>query len=189
MQKPSRRQYLFSVSIFFFFILFGYFFAKYNFEKSRFLLGELNPFFSEGRETSGWQIFIFIFINNSVKAFLSIVLGFLFGIMPVFLLITNGFLIGLVIRLVVPLEGWAYVMAALLPHGVLEIPAIIISATYGLWIGVNFIKMIRTNNSKDVYYSIRKSLGIFFKVILPIVFIAALIETFVTPKIMVLFVK
>jgi len=38
--------------------------------------------------------------------------------------------------------GMGSVIKAVLPHGVLEIPALIISSAYGLWLGVVFARRI-----------------------------------------------
>ena len=77
-----------------------------------------------------------IFLNNIVVASLITASGIFFGIGPVFFISLNGFIVGIV-------AGVAYstgkapadrILLALLPHGVVEIPAIITAGVGGiLW--------------------------------------------------------
>lgn len=87
---------------------------------------------------------VFIFLNNAIKSILVIYLGALFGILPFFFLVVNGMLIGYLLKTSAELHGGGYVMElivkGLLPHGILEIPAIIIACAYGLRFGVLVLK-------------------------------------------------
>ena len=65
-----------------------------------------------------------------------------------------------------------------LPHGVLEIPAVIFSAAYGLWLGVTFAKRIRRRDMVGFGDQVIHAIRMFFKVALPLFILAALIETF-----------
>jgi len=72
-----------------------------------------------------------------------------------FAVATNGFVLGVVYRFAS--RGFGYVKAAKmeLPHGVLEIPAVVIAASYGLWLGVTFARILRQKSlagfEKDVF--------------------------------------
>jgi stage II sporulation protein M len=65
-----------------------------------------------------------------------------------------------------------------LPHGVLEIPAIILTAGYGLWLGVTFARRIRQRDMAGFGDQIRHAIKIYFKVAFPLFILAAVIETF-----------
>lgn len=86
-------------------------------------------------------MFIVIFLNNAIKAALVIVFGAFFGLFPIFFLTINGLIIGFVIKLAssgnmsVSASGWEIVLKTLVPHGILEIPALIIAGAYGLRLG------------------------------------------------------
>ena len=73
-----------------------------------------------------------------------------------------------------------YVQAAktVLPHGVLEIPAVILSAGYGLWLGVTFAKRIRRRDMVGFGNQVIHAIRMFFLVAFPLFILAALIETF-----------
>jgi len=85
----------------------------------------------------------YIFANNLKAAFFSIIFGITFGIFPLIITISNGYLLGFVSRNVTGQEG-ILVMWRLLPHGIFELPAIILSIGIGLRIG------------KDIYDTIKK---------------------------------
>ena len=65
-----------------------------------------------------------------------------------------------------------------LPHGVLENPAVILSAAYGLWLGVTFAKRIRRRDMAGFGYQVTHGIRMFFKIAFPLFILAALIETF-----------
>lgn len=125
-------------------------------------------------------IFIFIFFNNSVKSLLSMLLGVVFGIIPVLFVLFNGYLIGVVISVFSKNLGIWKILLMLIPHGLLEIPAIIVACSYGLKIGVTVAKKIIGENV-SVFEEIKKALEIYAKIVLPILLTAAFVETYITP--------
>lgn len=82
-------------------------------------------------------MFLFIFFNNFVKAVAVVFLGALFGIFPVFLLVVNGMLIGYLVSVAseAGVDVGPMIVRGILPHGLLEITAIVIAAAYGLRYG------------------------------------------------------
>ena len=66
-------------------------------------------------------------------------------------------------------------------HGVLEIPALILSMAYGLWLGVVFTKRIgqRKRNWEGAGGQVRHAVAIYFKIAFPLFVAAALVETVV----------
>src|SRR4029453_2695404 len=87
---------------------------------------------------------IFIFLNNAIKSIVVMYLGALFGILPFFFLVVNGMLIGYLLKTTAEVHGGGFVaeliFKGLLPHGILEIPAIIIACAYGMRFGVLVLK-------------------------------------------------
>lgn len=83
------------------------------------------------------SFFIFIFLNNSIKAVLVMFAGLLFGFIPFVFLIINGMVIGFLLNLMdsngVNLSE--LIIKGLLPHGIIEIPVILIACAYGLALG------------------------------------------------------
>ncbi|EKE18516.1 MAG: hypothetical protein ACD_9C00311G0002 [uncultured bacterium] len=130
-------------------------------------------------------VFLFIFLNNAIKGFLALVLGVIFGIVPMLFIFVNGELLGFVFGISkFNNEQWL-VALAILPHGILEIPAVIISSGYGLWLGYRFYRRIRFSDPFGVYFNF--ALRKYFILVLPMLFFAAIIETFITPYILQLF--
>jgi stage II sporulation protein M len=141
------------------------------------LLGDLMASLGPYLKLSPWKIFFFILLNNSAKSFMVMLAGILFGLIPVLAVATNGYILG--IAYLFASRGFGYVKAAkmVLPHGVLEIPAIIISAAYGVWLGVTFAKRIRKRNLVGFGDQVRHAIRMFFFIAFPLFILAALIET------------
>jgi len=80
---------------------------------------------------------VFIFFNNTVKSIIVMYLGLFFGIVPILFLLLNGMVIGYLLS-VLDQQGVQVaeiVVKGLLPHGILEIPAIVLACGYGLKLG------------------------------------------------------
>ncbi|UVI29778.1 stage II sporulation protein M [Paenibacillus spongiae] len=91
---------------------------------------------SSANPTIGFMVFIFF--NNVIKSILVMYLGALFGIVPILFLAINGMILGYFVSQAAAQGGdvlFTIVVKGLLPHGILEIPAIIIACAYGLRFG------------------------------------------------------
>ncbi|WP_337035764.1 stage II sporulation protein M [Paenibacillus illinoisensis] len=84
-----------------------------------------------------WNFFIFIFFNNAIKSVLVIYAGIFFGILPVIFLVINGMVIGFLVHITTDNGASLFdiVVKGLLPHGIIEIPVIIIACAFGLKFG------------------------------------------------------
>lgn len=127
----------------------------------------------------GTYLFVFIFLNNAVKTFLSLILGVVIGLPPLYFIFTNGELIGLVSALSIHSNGLMTTLAALVPHGIFEIPAVIMSAGYGLWLGWQTILALA--HRARLGEAMKFALGRYVKIVLPLLLIGALVEAFITP--------
>lgn len=138
------------------------------------------------RESSNPQLgfFVFIFLNNSIKGVVIIFLGALFGILPALFLLINGAVIGYLIHLSA-IQGqdlFALIVKGLLPHGIIEIPAIIIACAFGLQFGARvFSSMFRRSGRRDEGWSsfMRQTLTASIWIVI-LLFIAAIIESTIT---------
>jgi stage II sporulation protein M len=124
-------------------------------------------------------IFLFIALNNSVKAFFMMLMGILWGVIPVLFILLNGYAIGIVVSVAIVETGLIPIILGTFPHGILEIPAVLLAASYGVWLGEMFSKKIRKKNT-EFSVNVKNAFGKFMKVVLPILIIAAFIETFAT---------
>lgn len=134
--------------------------------------------FSEARDLSAFETFIFILRTNIVATSLMVLLGFFFGLAPLFVVLLNGFLIGVVASVGASLSGGATIAIGLLPHGIIEIPAFILAASLGLRLGVKFVRLLFLQEP------FRKEFGntalYYLAVIIPLLIAAAFVETYVT---------
>jgi len=71
--------------------------------------------------------------------------------------------------------GWIPSLSAILPHGVLELPALFLASAYGIFLGVRFSKLVfKKENFLPHFLHANR---VYFKIILPLFFFAAIIET------------
>ncbi|TVX84789.1 stage II sporulation protein M [Paenibacillus agilis] len=136
-------------------------------------------------------LFIFIFFNNAIKAVLVMFSGIVFGIFPLYLLVVNGMVLGYLF-FDMHREGLNVFMqftVGILPHGILELPAIIIAAAFGIRFGVLAIQRM-TRSKRGSGMTIKewsKKTGAAAVWITIILLVAALIESTVTLWIMELY--
>ncbi|MFD2881019.1 stage II sporulation protein M [Paenibacillus rhizoplanae] len=100
---------------------------------------------------SGAFFRIHFFLNNSIKSVVIIYLGALFGLLPAFFLLINGAVIGYLIHLSA-IQGqdlFTLIVKGLLPHGIIEIPAIIIACAFGLKFGSKVLSALLGSNEAE----------------------------------------
>ena len=166
----ESKKYIFTItSIFFVFIAVGILFKSPLEDKILELIKQMmNMFIGK----SLLETISLIFLNNARACLFSIALGILFGILPLISAIFNGYLVGFVIKMVTAQEG-LLVLWRLLPHGIFELPAVLISMGLGLRIGLDLFK---DNAGKKLKRNFRQSMNTFFRIILPLLIVAAIIE-------------
>ena len=125
-------------------------------------------------------LLLFIFLNNAAKALGVVVLGILLGLPGVLFVTVNGFVIGAVVSRAVSLMGLEYVIASLTPHGIIEIPMLLLATALSFMVGWESFKWLGHRESR-VESQLLASVNLYLKVVLPGLAVAALIETFVTP--------
>ncbi|MEM3507177.1 MAG: stage II sporulation protein M [Candidatus Bathyarchaeia archaeon] len=167
---------LFSGVTFFFFLIFGYYASGYL---QISILKQFQEVFKGLTKLSPFELTFFIFLNNSVKSFITILLGIVFGTVPIVFLALNGLIIGLVIFEAIKTKGVLFTIAAILPHGIIEIPSFLISTAIGLKVGYEVVKKIKGKGS--IKKEVKTGVRFFILRILPLFFLAAIIEVFVTP--------
>ena len=125
-----------------------------------------------------------IFLNNLMAA-LIIFLGALLLSLPSLLsVIMNFMLIGVTLRLFGPEKGPLYFIVSLVPHGLFEIPAIILSLVLSFHTAGLLIRKFILAEEMILSIELQSTAMIFIKVVIPLLFIAALVEANVTPLLM-----
>lgn len=82
-----------------------------------------------------FQLFLFISKNNITTALIGVIAGIIFGIIPLFYAFFNGYVLGFVMNKSVSVLGIG-VLWRLVPHGIFELPALVLSLGLGLKIGL-----------------------------------------------------
>ncbi|MFN3268207.1 MAG: stage II sporulation protein M [Zestosphaera sp.] len=134
----------------------------------------LTSYFNASDPMSLLLLSLTIFANNMRVALLNIILGAsLVG--PAGIMVVNGFIIGLVLSIQEDIVSGVLVI---IPHGILEIPALIYSAVLGTHLGLTILTNIRRNPSKirEVFRDVIRKIP----VIVLMLILAALIEVFVS---------
>jgi len=133
-------------------------------------LGTINPF----------VLFLIIFFNNAIKTAGIIALGILIGLPPVLFVTVNGFVIGTVMSWIKSVEGLEYMIAIIAPHGVIEIPMLLLATALSFMVGWESLNWIRRRES-SVKSQLVANLKLYLKIVLPGLAVAAAIEVSVTP--------
>jgi stage II sporulation protein M len=124
---------------------------------------------------------VFIFANNLQACILLFLGGATLGLLTLFIIASNGVIIGGIMELVREEKGILFVAAAILPHGIFEIPSFIISAALGFVVGSSLLA--EWHGEGDAGETARAHARTFLLVVVPLVAIAAFIEAFITPQI------
>ncbi len=145
-------------------------------------LGGLEELAEMLQDLSAIEIMLFIFVNNAAKMFFAVLLGFALGVIPFGFLIMNGFIIGIFVHYQTIESGPLFVIAGLTPHGIIEIPMLIISSAIGMKIGYAGLQAIRSKPF-DLKTEVIRGIRFYLHWLLPLIFLAAVIETFITPMV------
>ncbi len=121
-----------------------------------------------------------IFVNNGLKTFLVIVLGVLFGVVPVIFVLTNGLAIGFLLHLSTQSAGLIASLVAIVPHGVFELPGVLLGASIGLMVGKGTMKRLFGKSQGSLSHELGRGLRFFWQVIIPLLLIGAFVEAFIT---------
>jgi len=178
--KSSRKYILIMTGIFIISVIAGLVVSLKDLGLSENYLNMLKESFGWIKDLSPIGIMLVIFLNNALKSLLAIVLGAGFGIIPVIFVGGNGLLLGLVANQVSSEKGALFVLAATLPHGIIEIPMILISSGLGLRLGYLMYSSIMGKKT-DMRSELMQCLWIYIRIVVPLLFVSAVIETFVTP--------
>jgi len=117
------------------------------------------------------ELLVAIFLKNASSAFLAILFGFLFGLVPVVGAVFNGIVVGAILHLN-PLNFFK-----IIPHGLFELPAMFIAWALGMWCAGGLFHSPRLDTIK---FRVKRSLNIYLSLIVPLLIVAAIIEVFVT---------
>jgi len=124
----------------------------------------------------GFRAFLAIFLHNSQIALLNYLSGLLLGVGPFLLIGINGLILGIFLTYLHIYLSYPFstLLLAIIPHGIVEIPAFVLSGTAGIC----FYRALRWKDC-DTKFSVRLLL-----LSIVLLFVAALIEAYLTPRLL-----
>ena len=162
-----------------------------------FIISALYGYFTTSKEAEGLNVFevykvvidkdptlisfaLIIFLNNVKVAILSIILGPTL-IVPVAIMAFNGVILGQAIAVNtaqgMPLTN---ILLLILPHGVIELTAFVLSNSIGLYLGIQSLRKYVLRRREISLINELYGLMKYIKITLILLVIAALIEAYVT---------
>jgi len=128
-------------------------------------------------------IMIIIFLKNLLASSMAMLLGLGLGLLPLMVVTSNGFILGIVAYEAVQKVGWLYLAAGILPHGIIELPVILVSIAIGFRLGY-LLALSILREKADLSSEIRIAFHFLIRWVTPLLLLAAAVETLITPFIM-----
>jgi len=124
-------------------------------------------------------------LSNNLKVILTNLSGcVLFGLPTLINILYNGFMIGFEVKgLFFIGADLKYIVLTMLPHGIFEIPAMLISAMAGFKIPYEVIQYLRDRKEKPLTEEDIKEFLKLAVISIILITIAAFVEVYITPKI------
>ncbi len=124
---------------------------------------------------------VFIFIKNVSALLVSFIFSPILCLPPITALLVNGGLLSIISVAVVQEESLGLLLAGILPHGIIEIPALIMGEAAALSSGVLIIAAIFSKEKSNwLLPGLKRNLK-FLMLACLLLLPAAIIETYVTP--------
>ncbi len=127
----------------------------------------------------------FLFLNNTRAVALIFLAGlFSFSVLGVLLYMVNIGLIGGVFAVLqlLGIQPWPVFIAGVIPHGIFEIPALVIGSAVALYVGASLVTPQTGKSMGEIILELLADwMKIFVGVVMPMLAIAALIEAYITP--------
>lgn len=174
-------------------LLGGYIYGNYNIRGADRFLSQVGEW-----QSSGVGLTLFVLLNNLRVSLLSNLLslfslGIFAALVPVIAFAQIGF-VAAALRAqsgswlqLGPLSPLQFVLAYVVPHGIIELPAFLLSAALGIRIGVSVLTPPGTFTVGDnIIWTLANFFKVWLLVLAPLVLIGSLIEGFLTPHVVAL---
>ena len=125
-------------------------------------------------------IMMIIFLKNLLASAMAMLLGLGLGLIPLMVVTSNGFLLGIVGYGAVQKAGFLFLAAGILPHGIIELPVVLVSIAIGFRLGY-LLALTLAKEKVDLSGETRMAIHFLWRWVTPLLFLAAAIETFITP--------
>jgi len=129
---------------------------------------------------------LFLLVNNLLASLMVMLLGVIMGVPTLLGLFSNGALLGSVVA-VLASEGipvFPFILLGIVPHGIFELPAFILSAAFGLKVGFHLVFPLPGKKRGESLVTIWREYWSVFPLILKLLVLAAILEVLVTPHLL-----
>lgn len=178
-----KNYILLAIFIFLFGFFSGYLSAQIFPEEAKTVLQEIREIYRPVFEMNVWSQFFFVLLNNALTVIFIILFGVIFGIPSFFALFSNGTVLGLVTFSLKQDFGWQMFLLSILPHGIIEIPVLILGGANGLKIGYSAFKRI-VKKQDNIKQELLIALEFLWKILLPLLLLSSFIEIFITANLL-----
>ena len=124
---------------------------------------------------------LIIFIKNTSILVMSFLLSPILCLVPILALTLNGWVIASISQIIIQEKSLGFLLAGLLPHGIFEIPALILGEAAALAFGATVIlALFKKDRRNQLLPSLKQNLR-YLTIAVTLFLPAAIVETFVTP--------
>lgn len=158
------------------------------------VMAEMETLFTESKDIideSGNINPLKLFFNNFLATMLSVALGIVpFIFLPLVALFTNAALMGALSAVIqgMGMNVFSLIMAAVVPHGIFELPALIIGLSLGLCLCKEITATLFHRGKLPLTLLIEETVRVLVLTVVPLLAIAAFVESYITP-LLITFVK
>ena len=128
-----------------------------------------------------FMVALVIFSKNASVLLFSFVFSPILCLLPILTLTTNGWLLASVSAVVATEKSLGFVLAGILPHGILELPALIMGEAAAISFGTMAILALFRNEKRALLLPNLKQNLRYLMVALALFIPASIIETYITP--------
>lgn len=162
----------------------GYLFSAQLFSFLSSALENVKHIGEQARNKSAFEVGLLLFSNNIRVCIAMVLFGVLLSIPSILLILLNGALIGFLFASM----GKAQIVSltllfvfGILPHGIFEIPAFVISGAFGMKLGYVLLRpLIGKNRLESLGHVWKEALWV-APIVVMLLMLAAAIESYVTP--------
>jgi len=177
----KNRNYIFTTIWFLIFFIITSLFLPISEDLKNTLIKQITEYVSTIQTNNNLVLMWRIFLNNSFVSLLIVLFWFLLSIWWIFMMFSNVFITWLVLNISIEKIWLAKSLLAILPHGIIEISAILLSVALWFKITVLTVKKIWNWKKTSIKNELKEILVFYWSVILPLLLVAAFIESFITP--------
>lgn len=185
-----KKYFIFAAFFFVFSFVYGYAITQSAPSEAENIIKELRNTYKPILDAGAFGQFLMIFMNNALVGFLTIVFGVVLGAFPLLVLFSNGMILGILAFLTFHEFSVASFLIGILPHGIIELPVMLVFVAIGLRMGHTvyylILKKIFPKNIKliardaDIRRELSLAFRFFVKFLIPLLLLAAAIEVFIT---------